>query len=233
MCSNKAAHSSLSRHKSPKSFGPVGNCINSILIGLSVWCHIIDQGKSAKDILTSGFMIIEGTNNPNSIYFPATTIHGDCGYNDDECFELIKSADMGFLNTTKRGLSLAFKLVATRYNTSRDQCDITASGPVLSLGAVRSVGNAVCHFVTYRNGTCRVTFLQSTIPSLSYGNFDYVTVHRDQEYTRQFSDILHKETHNDHDYKADQSVTWLFERSMTGIVYMPNARVRVGMNGTS
>ena len=104
------------------------------------------------------------------------------------------------MNTTKRGPSLAFKFGATRYNTSCDQREITESGPVLSLGAVRSVGNAVCHFIAYRNGTGRVTFLLSTIPSLSYGDFDYVTVHKDQEYARQFSDILCKETHIDDDY---------------------------------
>ncbi len=95
MRSTKAAHSSLSRHKSPKSFGPVGNCINSISTGLSLSCHMNHHGESAKDILTYGLMIIKGTNNPNSIHFPATTIHSDCGFNDDKCFKLIESRDMG------------------------------------------------------------------------------------------------------------------------------------------
>ena len=58
------------------------------------------HGELAKDILTSGLMVIKGISNPNCIHFPATMIHGDRGYNDDECVELIKSADMGFLNTT-------------------------------------------------------------------------------------------------------------------------------------
>ena len=75
------------------------------------------HGESAKDTLTSGLMILKGTNNTNSIHFPATMFHGDRSYNDDECFELIKSADTGFLNTTKRGPSLAFKFGATRINT--------------------------------------------------------------------------------------------------------------------
>ena len=47
-----------------------------------------------------------------------SSIHGDRDYNDDECFQLIEDADMGFLNTTKRGPSLAFKIGMTRYNTS-------------------------------------------------------------------------------------------------------------------
>ena len=59
------------------------------------------HGESANNILTSGLMIIKGTNNRNNIHFPAIIIHGDRGYNDDECFKLIESADMGLLNTTK------------------------------------------------------------------------------------------------------------------------------------
>ena len=64
---------------------------------------------------------------------------------------------MGFLNTTKRGPSLAFSFGATRYNTTWDQQEIIEKGTVLSLGAVWSVGNAVCHFFAYWNGTGRVT----------------------------------------------------------------------------
>jgi hypothetical protein len=112
MCSSKTNHSSLSRHKSPKSFGPVGNCINAISTGISLSCHMNHHGESSKEILTSGLMIIKGTNNPNKLSFPTTTIHGDRGYNDDECFELIERSDMGFLNTTKRGPSLAYKFGA-------------------------------------------------------------------------------------------------------------------------
>jgi len=97
MRSTKANHTSLSKHKSPKSFGPVGNCINSILTGMSLSCHMNHHGESAKEILTAGLMIIKGINSPNSIHFPTMTIHGDQGYNDDdECFDLIKDADVGF-----------------------------------------------------------------------------------------------------------------------------------------
>ena len=76
------------------------------------------HGESSKDILTSGFMIIKRINNPNIIHFSSTIIHGDHGYNDEKYFELIEDADMGFLKTTKRGPSLAFKFGMTPYNTS-------------------------------------------------------------------------------------------------------------------
>ena len=66
MHSVKAAHSSLSRH--------VDNCINSIMTGMSLSCHMNHHGESAKDILTSGLMIIQGINNPNSLHFPSTTM---------------------------------------------------------------------------------------------------------------------------------------------------------------
>jgi hypothetical protein len=68
MHSVKAAHSSLSRHMSPKSFGPVDNCINSIMTGMSLLCHMSHHGESANDILTSGLMIIQVINNPNSLH---------------------------------------------------------------------------------------------------------------------------------------------------------------------
>ena len=128
--------------------------------------------ESSNDILTSGLMIIKGINNPNSIHFSSTTIHGDPGYNDDECFKLIEDADMGFFNKTKCGPSLAFKFGMTHYNTSHEQRYISENGPALCLGADCSVSNAVCHFFPYRNGTGRVTFLQSTIPSFTHGCFD-------------------------------------------------------------
>ena len=68
---------------------------------------------------------------------------------------------MGFLNTTKRGPAVALKFGATRYNTMRDQHGITESGHVLSFGVVHFVGNTVCHFVAYKNGTGGVTFYKA------------------------------------------------------------------------
>ena len=47
----------LTCHKSPNFFGPVGNCINSIL---SLLCYMSHHGESLKDILTSGLLIIKG-----------------------------------------------------------------------------------------------------------------------------------------------------------------------------
>ena len=86
---------------------------------------------------------------------------------------------MGFLNTTRRGPTLAFRFGNTRYNTSREQREIPENGPMLSVGTTRTVREATSFFVAYRNGTGRVTFLQSTIPSLTYACFDYVSIASD------------------------------------------------------
>ena len=48
--STKVNHSSLSRHNSPKSFGLVGNCINSVLTGISLFCHMNHHGESNNHI---------------------------------------------------------------------------------------------------------------------------------------------------------------------------------------
>jgi len=83
----------------------------------------------------------------------------------------------------------------TCYNTSSEQRDIPENGPVLSLGAVCSMGHVICHFVAYQNGTGRVTFLQIMLPSLTFGCFGYITTHKETGYARQFSEILQKEKH--------------------------------------
>jgi len=49
--STKANDCSLSRHKSAKVFGPVGNCVNSTATEISLSCHMSHHGESSKDIL--------------------------------------------------------------------------------------------------------------------------------------------------------------------------------------
>jgi hypothetical protein len=61
--------------------------------------------------------------------------------------------------------------------------------------------------VAYRNGTGRVTFLQSTIPSLTYGCFDYVTETKEFDYARRFSEILRKEKFQEEDYDPEDYIT--------------------------
>ena len=49
--------------------------------------------------------------------------------------------------------------------------------------------------------------MQSTMPSLTYGCFDYVTTQNDIEYARQFSDILRKDIHSAEDYDPEDYLT--------------------------
>ena len=107
----------------------------------------------------------------------------------------------------------------TQYNTTRDQRDNPEDGPVLSLGAVCTVGSVMCHFVAYQNGTGRVAFLQSTIPSMTYSDLNCITKQREFDYARQYGDILKKELHNKDDYKQeyylsirDSAIRKIFDR---------------------
>ena len=68
---------------------------------------------------------------------------------------------------------------------------------------MQSVSNANCHFVAYRNGTGRVTFLQRTIPSLTCGSFDYISTHNDMSNAKQFKEILQKDKHSEDDYNTE------------------------------
>ena len=96
------------------------------------------------------------------------------------------SAALEFLNTTKRGPALAYRFGLVRYKSSRDQRDIPERGPRLSLGATRKVGQVTSYFVAWRNGTGRVTFLQSSDQNLSHGHFDYMTPPSEMGYAKKF-----------------------------------------------
>ena len=65
------------------------------------------------------------------------------------------------------------------------------------------MGQAICHFVAYCNGTGQVTFLQSTIPSLTYGSFDYITPYNEINFAHKFLEILQKEMHADDDCEPE------------------------------
>ena len=71
---------------------------------------------------------------------------------------------------------------------------------IVSYLRVTQIAYAVSHFVAHWNGTGRETFLQSIIPSLTYGCFDNITKHKDMNYARQFKDILQKEKYSEDDY---------------------------------
>jgi hypothetical protein len=73
---------------------------------------------------------------------------------------------------------------------SRPQCVIPESGPPVVLRATRAVGGRTAFFVAYRNGTGRVTFLQSTRPEFSTENIEYMSVSWDQLYSKHFQAML-------------------------------------------
>ena len=102
MRSAKANTMSLSRFKGVHSFGPVGNCINSVNTGIPLSCHMSHHGENSTEITCSCLQIIKGVNNPHLMKFNDCTLHGDRGYNDDNFFNMIQKCGLLFVNTTKR-----------------------------------------------------------------------------------------------------------------------------------
>ena len=131
---------------------------------------------------------------------------------------------------------LAFKFEATRYNTTWDQHEIPESIPVLSLGTVQSVGNEICHFVAFRNETGKVTFLQSTIPLLSYGNF-VLSLSTKTMITQEGTQTFYKKKPLMMMIMIQRtiypSVMSQSERFLTGNAIMQHAKARVEMSGVS
>ena len=184
--SAKAAALSLARSKSTKAYGPVGNCINSMFTGIPLATHYSHFKESSTDIVMANLCIITGATSQKTVDMKGSLLGGDRGYNDNEYFEQSAAANMENVHTTKRGPSLAFTFGKTKYKTTRDQREISESGPPLSLGATRAVGGRTSYMTAYRNGTSRVTLLQTTLPTMSYGKFDYVTEYEEFDYAKSF-----------------------------------------------
>jgi hypothetical protein len=84
---------------------------------------------------------------------------------------------------------LVVKLVSIAKFTHLVNCFINKIRPFLTLGATQALGLRTSHLTAYRNDTGRVTFLQSTQPSMSYGNLDYCTQSADYSYARAFENV--------------------------------------------
>ena len=186
MRSTKVSRISLVRSKGLHSFGPVANCLNSLRTRIVLSSHLTHHNEGATEITRTNLQMIANVNNSNQIKFENTMLYGDRGYNDKGYFELVTSYSMDFLNTVKRGPSLPFKFGTTSYKTSISQIDILENGPMNVWGATRSIGEKTGYIVVFRNGVGRVTILQSTDPSLSFENFDYVTHPSDDSYSEMF-----------------------------------------------
>jgi hypothetical protein len=185
-----AASLGLLRSKGLHSFGPVANCLNSLSTGVCLATYMTHHNDNSTDIVRTNLVTVSGTRNPSTMQFRNANLLGNHGYNEEELFHESLSWQIEHTNTTKRGPSLAFKFGNTSYRSSRPQRVIPESGPPVVLGATRAVGGRTAFFVAYRNGTGRVTFLQSTRPEFSAENIEYISVSKDQLYSRHFQMVL-------------------------------------------
>lgn len=169
-----AAAASLIRSKGLKSFGPVGNCINSNTLGACLSSYMSHHGESALSITQANLMCIQGVQTASLLSFPDTVFGGDRGYNENELDAFMSKLLFDILNTVKRSPSLAFKFGNTAYKANREQRVISENGPALSIGATRNANGRILYFTAWRSGTGRVTFLQSSKRSLSASCMQYI-----------------------------------------------------------
>jgi hypothetical protein len=187
-----AALLNLVRSKGLNSFGPVCNSVNSLIMGIQLSGYMSHHGENATNILRANLLTIAGQLNPSSMNFPDTDLLGDRGYYDEKYFKTVVDLGLHTTNTVKRSPALAFKFGKTAYMPSREQRSIAEAGPAFSLGATRSIGEKTLHFVMYRNGTGRITFLQSTRPHLAANHWEYVSESRELLYSKKFHEIVQR-----------------------------------------
>lgn len=201
--SEKANDISIARSKSNKAFGPVGNTVCSTRTGIPLSNHVTHHGESATDTVMSNLTIITGDTNQKRIDMGGATLAGDRGYNDEEIYQKSDLHNFEIGNTVKRGPKQAFKFGKTGYKTNKEQRDVSEKGPALSLGATRAIGDRTIHQTLWRNGVGRCTMLQSTDPTLSHGNMDYITQYEDIEYGKKFAKAVEESSNNDGNYNPE------------------------------
>jgi hypothetical protein len=172
------------------SFGPVANCLNALSTGICLATCMSHHDDNSTDIVQANLVTVSGTRNPSTMRFRNANLLGDRGYNEERLFQESLSWQIEHTNTTKHGPMLAFKFGKTSYMAYRHQRVVPESGPPVVLGATRAVGGRTAFFVAYRNGTGRVTFLQSTRPEFSAENIEYMSVSQDQLYSKHFQAML-------------------------------------------
>jgi hypothetical protein len=185
-----AATLGLTRSKGLHSFGPVANCLNSLSTGICLATYMTHHDDNSTDIVRTNLVTVCGTRNSSTMRFRNANLLGDRAYNEESLFKESVSWEIEHTNTTKRGPSLPFKFGNTSYKACRSQRIIPESGPPVVLGATRAVGGRTAFFVAYRNGTGRVTFLQSTRPEFSAENINYISMSQDQLYSKHFQAVL-------------------------------------------
>lgn len=186
--SKLAAALGFVRSKGLKSFGPVANCMNSLATGFNLSSYMTHHGESALAVTQANLMRIAGVQSPTLAQFPDTSLGGDRGYSDDDAKECADQHQLNVFNTVKRGPSQPFKFGKTSYKQRLDvnQRDIPEQGPCLSLGATKTIGGRTLYQTAWRNGTDRVTLLQSTKSGHAASNIEYESIASEKSYSKLF-----------------------------------------------
>ena len=148
--------------------------MNSTTTGMVLSSHMSHFGESALDVTEINLQSIFGQLLTRNIKLPTTRLNGERGYNDENFFKFIDSAQMNFMNTVKRSASLPFKFGKCSYKCTKEQKVIDENGPMMIYAAGRKPSSGVRQFFTgFRSGTGKVVFLQSTSEIHRSENFSY------------------------------------------------------------
>ena len=84
-----------------------------------------------------------------------------------------------------------------RYTCHRDQLEVSERGPMLVLGWTKPMGEMTAYLTLFRSGTGRCTLLQSSLPSLSSSELDYITPDKYIWYATAFNESYKRGRHAD------------------------------------
>ncbi len=123
-----------------------------------------------------------------------TFLSGNHGYNNELSFYLSEKVGVQFVHTTKCRPALCYVFGKVNYQSTTEQQNMSESCPIISMGATRVIGESTLYFVLHWNGIGCVTFLQTSEPSLSYSNIEYVRTYHDIEYATTDSNIISQQS---------------------------------------
>ena len=105
--------------------------------------------------------------------------------------------DADYINTVKRGATMPVKFGQTRYRCRRDQQVVSECGPMFVLGWTKPMGDMTAYLTLFRGGTGRCTLLQSSLPSLSSSELDYITQDKYIQYSQAFQESSKRGVNDD------------------------------------
>ena len=174
--SAKAKECGWGRSKGLKSCGPVNNMIGATRTGIFCACHVSLFGESALESIKHMLSSMSRAKLLDKVNLHGTTMHGNRGFNGDECFEFCDDHDVDSVNACKRAPPLPFVFGNTKNKTKTMQKKISECGPKTVYGARRqlSKNSRESHLILCCTGAGRCVMLTSTKPGMDGSQWNIV-----------------------------------------------------------